>query len=101
MNQNWNLELSNSRCQVLKMHHLRLKCTSTLAYVDMSWDHFYKRTKNGVANLQLPCNQPQKIKAYPKGAHCILMSTLQICSTSISHFPSCSLQDFFKLKKMP
>jgi hypothetical protein len=58
-----------------------------------------KKKKNGAANLQPPCNQPQKIKAYPKGAHCILMLTLQICSTSINHFPSCSLQNFFKLKK--
>jgi hypothetical protein len=42
-----------------------------------------------------------KIEAYPKGTHCILMLTLQICSASINHSPNYFLQDFFKLKKMP
>jgi hypothetical protein len=71
----------------------------------MSLDHLYIKTKakakNGATNLQLPCNQPQQIEVYPKGTHCILMLTLQICSTSINYFPSCFFQDFFKLKKMP
>jgi len=37
-----------------------------------------KKNKNGVVDLQLPCNQPQKLEAYPKRTHCILMLTLQI-----------------------
>jgi hypothetical protein len=32
-----------------------------------------------------------KIEAYPKGAHCILMLTLQICSTSVSRSLNYSL----------
>jgi hypothetical protein len=73
-----------------------------LPLVNISWDHFYKKMeKKGVVNLQLPCNYPQKVEAYLKGAHCIFMLTLQICSTSIGRSLSRSLQDFFKLKKMP
>jgi hypothetical protein len=54
-----------------------------------------KRKKEVLQTYNWPCNQSQQIEAYPKGAHCILMLILQICSTSISRSP----QDFFKLKK--
>ncbi len=37
-----------------------------------------KYQKNCVANLQPPSNQPQKIKAYPKEAHCVLMLSCKL-----------------------